>query len=183
MRRVVACAIGVTMFWLVATLTQSQSHMTVLFDIFSGLDFYQDSESVHADIWKWVVTKLLRKWWYLQIKFTSTKMVLNWGFTLHVMFEYICQIILIVYTFNFTLARTHEEGGSLCHRSYHVLVGGYFGSKSKSHDCAVWYIFWTGFLPGFPICSRWCLKVSSYQVIKEIVILTGKVYFNKDGVE
>ena len=50
MRRVVACAIGVTMFWLVATLTQSQSHMTVLFDIFSGLDFYQDSESVHVDI-------------------------------------------------------------------------------------------------------------------------------------
>ena len=52
-------------------------------------------------------------------------------------FEYICQIILIVYTFNFTLAQTHEEGGSPCHRGYCVSVSGYFGKKSKSHDCAV----------------------------------------------
>ena len=50
MRRVVARAIGDTMFWLVATLAQSQSHMTVLFDIFSGLDFSQDFESVHIDV-------------------------------------------------------------------------------------------------------------------------------------
>ena len=46
MRRVVACAIGDTVFWLVATLAQSQSHMTVLFDIFSGPDFCQNSESM-----------------------------------------------------------------------------------------------------------------------------------------
>ena len=149
MRRVVARAIGVTMFWLVATLAESQSHMTVLFDIFSGPDFSQDFESFHVDVWKWVVTKLSRKWWYLQVKFTSTKMVLSRGFAFVIMFEYICQIILIVYTFNFTLAQTHDKGGSLCCRGYHVLVGGYFGSKSKSHDCAIWYIFWTRFLPEF----------------------------------
>ena len=64
-------------------------------------------------------------------------MGLSRGFAFVITFEYICQIILVVYTFNFTLAQTHEEGGSLCHRSYHVVVGGYFGSKSKSHDCAV----------------------------------------------
>ena len=50
MRRVVARAIGDTMFWLVATLAQSQSHMTVLFDMFSELDFCQDSQSVHVDV-------------------------------------------------------------------------------------------------------------------------------------
>ena len=50
--RVAACAIGVTLFWLVATLAESQSHMTVLFDMFSGPDFCQDSESVHIDVWK-----------------------------------------------------------------------------------------------------------------------------------
>ena len=64
-------------------------------------------------------------------------MSLSRGFAFVITFEYICQIILIVYTFNFTLAQTCEEGGSLCRWGYRVLVGGYFGSKSKSHDRAV----------------------------------------------